>query len=171
VRSVQLVARPNHTQNVISPFRAFTISFVACNLLHDQTTHGTLFNLSCIHDFFRSMQLVARPNHAQNVISPFRAFTISCVACNLLHEQTTHGALFNLSGIHDFVRSVYLDTRPNHAQSLIYPFRTFMISCNKLHATIDMVQDNLSTKEHINRTFYVRITLSLIYRNSKNVYA
>lgn len=31
----------------------------------------------------------------------------------------------------------------------------------------DMVQDNLSTKEHINRTFYVRITISLIYRNSK----
>ena len=97
----------------------------------------------------------------------FRAFTISCVACNLLHEQTTHGALFNLSGIHDFVRSVYLDTRPNHARSIICPFRTSTISCNKLHATIDMVQDNLSTKEHINRTFYLRIVIPLIYRNSK----
>ena len=92
---------------------------------------------------------------------------ISCVVCNLLHEQTTHGTLFNLSDIHDFVRSVHLDARPNHARSIIYPFRTFTISCNKLHATIYMVQDNLSTKEHINRTFYVRITIALIYRNSK----
>ena len=40
----------------------------ACNLLHEQTTHETLFNLSSIHDFVRSVQLVARPNHAQNVI-------------------------------------------------------------------------------------------------------
>ena len=54
-------------------------------------------------------------------------------------------SLFNLSGIHDFVQQV---------------------------ARYDyMVQDNLSTKEHINRTFYVRITISLIYRNSENVYA
>ena len=52
-------------------------------------------------------------------------------------------------------------------KGLYLTFRTFMISCNKLHATIYIVQDNLSTKEHINRTFYVRITLSLIYRNSK----
>ena len=117
------------------------ISCVACNLLHEQTKHGTLFNLS--------------------------AFMISCVACNLLHDQSTHGTLFNLSGIHDFMRSVHLDARPNHARSIIYPFRTFTISCNKLHATIYMVQDNLSTKEHINRTFYVRITIALIYRNSK----
>ena len=97
----------------------------------------------------------------------FRAFTISYVACNLLHEQTTHETLFNPSGTHDFVRSVHLDARPNHARSIIYPFRIFTISCNKLHATIYMVQDNLSTKEHINRTFYVRITIALIYRNSK----
>ena len=62
-----------------------------------------------------------------------------------MHDQTTHGTLFNLSGIHDFVQQV---------------------------ARYDyMVQDNLSTKEHINRTFYVRITISLIYRNSENVYA
>ena len=97
---------------------------------------------------------------------------ISCVACNLLHDQITHGTLFHpFSGIHDFFRSVQLVARPNHAQNVISPFRAFTISCNKLHATIDMVQDNLSTKEYINRTFYVRITLSLIYRNSKNVYA
>jgi len=29
-----------------------------------------------------------------------------------------------------------LDARANHARSVIYPFRTFTISCNKLHATI-----------------------------------
>ena len=97
-RSVHLVARPTHPRNVISPFRAFTISYVACILMHEKTTHRTLFNLSGIHDFFRSVQLVARPTHAQNVISPFRAFTISCVACILIHDQTTHGALFTPFG-------------------------------------------------------------------------
>ena len=44
------------------------ISCVACNLLHEQTTHGTLFNLSGTHDFFRSMQLVARIIHVRIVI-------------------------------------------------------------------------------------------------------
>ncbi|ERH27383.1 hypothetical protein HMPREF9065_01440 [Aggregatibacter sp. oral taxon 458 str. W10330] len=44
MRSVHLDARPNHIRNVIQPFSAFTISCVACNLLHDQTTQGTLFN-------------------------------------------------------------------------------------------------------------------------------
>jgi len=28
-----------------------------------------------------------------------------------------------LSGIHDFVRSVHLDARPNHARNVIQPFR------------------------------------------------
>ena len=75
----------------------------------------------------------------------FWEFTISCVACNLLHEQTTHGTLFNFLSIHDFVQQV---------------------------ARYDyMVQDNLSTKEHINRTFYVRIVIPLIYRDSEDVYA
>jgi len=97
----------------------------------------------------------------------FRAFTISYVACNLLHEQTTHGMLFNLSGTHDFVRSrATCCTNKPRTESYL-TFRTFTISCNKLHATIYMVQDNLSTKEHINHTFYVRITIALIYRNSK----
>ena len=42
-----------------------------------------------------SVQLVARPNHAQNVIQP-------------------------LSGIHDFVCSVHLDARMNHSQNVIH---------------------------------------------------
>ncbi len=69
---------------------------VACILMHDRTTHGTLFTTSGIHDFVRSVQLVARygsvisyrsvhldarPNHARNIIQP-------------------------LSGIHDFVQQV-----------------------------------------------------------------
>ena len=63
-----------------------------------------------------------------------------------MHDPITLRTLFNpFSDIHDFVQQV---------------------------ARYDyMVQDNLSTKEHINRTFYVRITISLIYRNSENVYA
>ena len=106
MRSVHLDARPKHAQNVIYPFRAFTISCVACILMHDQTTHGTYLTLSDIYDFMRSVHLDARPNHALNAIYPFRAFTISCVACNLLHDQTTHGTYLTLSGIHDFVQQV-----------------------------------------------------------------
>ena len=34
------------------------------------------------------------------------------------------------------MRSVHLDARLNHARNAIYPFQTFVISCNKLHATI-----------------------------------
>ena len=107
-----------HTKPYLT-FRAFTISCVACNLLHDQTTHRTLFNFSGIHDFVRSVHLDAQPNHARSMIYPFRAFMISCVACNLLHEQTTYGTLFNLSDIHDFVRSVQLVARTNYTRNVI----------------------------------------------------
>ena len=67
--SVHLDARMNHTRNVIQPFREFTIScnklhatgalfhIVACILMHDRITHGTLFTTSGIHDF---VQQVAR---------------------------------------------------------------------------------------------------------------
>ena len=49
-------------------YEAQFFPLVACNLLHDQITHGTLFNLSGTHDFVRSVQLVARTNPTQNVI-------------------------------------------------------------------------------------------------------
>ena len=134
---MQLVARPNHARNVISPFRIFTISYVACNLLHDQTTQGTLFNpfrafmISCV-----ACILMHDQTTQGTLFNPFRAFMISCVACILMHDQTTQGTLLTRSDIHDFIRSVHLDARPNHARNVIEPFRVFMISCNKLHATI-----------------------------------
>ena len=120
---------------------------VACILMHDRITHGTkqsavifacifsdnvlstiksVIHFECsvhldarkiqpryaIHRFPRSVQLVARPNYARNVIYPFRIFTISCNKLHAtIHDQTTHGTLFN-------------------------PFPAFPISCNKLHATI-----------------------------------
>ncbi|ERH29400.1 hypothetical protein HMPREF9065_00026 [Aggregatibacter sp. oral taxon 458 str. W10330] len=41
------------------------------------------------------------------------------------------------------MRSVHLDAQPNHAQNVIYPFQTFAISCNTLHATIlKIIQKN-----------------------------
>ena len=120
VRSVYLDARPDHARKVIYPFQTFTISYVACILMHDQTAHRTLFNsfgysrfrvwraswcttkpptesylpLSDIHDFVCSVHLDARPNHARKVIYPFQTFTISCVACILMHDQTAYGKLF-----------------------------------------------------------------------------
>jgi len=62
------------------------------------------FALSGIHDLVRSVHLDARPNHARNVIYPFRAFTISYVACILMHDQITHGTLFNSFG-HSWFRA------------------------------------------------------------------
>ena len=47
----------------------------------------------------RSVQLVARLNHARNVIYPFRIFSISC---NKLHDQTTQGTLFSPFGYSRF---------------------------------------------------------------------
>ena len=67
----------------------FAISCVACILMHERTTHGTLF-------------------------TTFRVFMISSVACILMHERITHGTLFTT-------------------------FRAFMISCNKLHATRSVI--------------------------------
>ena len=72
-----LDARANHARSVIYPFRTFTISCVACILLHDRHIPSVI---PC------RVQLVARKNHARNVF-------ISCIACNLLHDQTTHGTL------------------------------------------------------------------------------
>ena len=66
----------------------------------------------------RRISPISYPSHAQNVISPFRTLTISCVACILMHDQITHGTLFTLSGIHDFVRSVHLDARTNHTRNV-----------------------------------------------------
>jgi len=33
--------------------------------------------------------------------------------------------------IHNFMRSVHLDARPNHARNVIYLFWTFVISCSE----------------------------------------
>ena len=93
-------------------------SIVACNLLHDQTTHGTLFT-PFGYSRFRATSCTLRMeselhievNHSCNTllnwrfnyteqsavkISPcfFCHSTSSIVACNLLHDQTTHGTLF-----------------------------------------------------------------------------
>ena len=70
---------------------------VACILIHDQTMHRTLFPSFVIHDFVRSVHLDAQPNHAQNVIYPFRAFML-CVACILMHDQIMHRTLFTPFG-------------------------------------------------------------------------
>ena len=52
---------------------------------------------------------------------------ISYVACILMHEWLI--SMPNSCSVHP-------DPRPNHARNVIYPFRAFTISCNKLHATI-----------------------------------
>ena len=102
-----------------------------------------MFTISC--NKLHATIIVAR------IINLDAQFTISCVACILMHDQTTHRTLFNpfgcsrfcathetstLSDAHDFMRSVHLDARPNHARNVISPFQTFTISCNKLHATL-----------------------------------
>ena len=64
--------------------------------------------------------IIASQNVAIKTIRyAYEAQFFPLVACNLLYEQTTHETLFNLSSIHDFVRSVHLDARTNHAQNVI----------------------------------------------------
>ena len=129
--SVHLDARQNQPQHEIKcgdflvhfrqrnhpPSRALFISNVACNLLHDRTTQGTLFN-------------------------PFPAFPISCNKLHAtMHDQITHGTLFNPFGHFRFrasrctLRSTtnprterylilsdisdFYDPRPTHARNVI----------------------------------------------------
>ena len=88
---------------------------VACILMHDRITHGTLF-------------------------TTFRAFTISCVACILMHDRLPSRAFLFVQQVARYGSvipycSVQLVARPNHARNVIQPFRVFTISCNELHAT------------------------------------
>ena len=137
-----LDAQPNHARNIIQPFRAFTISCVACILMHDRTKHGTLFN-----PFGYSRFLRGNSTSVRNKVRWFlRVFFVQQVArygsvilyCSVhLDARMNHArnVIQPLSGIHDFVRSVQLVARPNHARNVIQPFRVFTISCNELHAT------------------------------------
>ena len=120
------------------------ISCVACILMHDQTTQGTLFTLSSAHDFVRSVHLDARPNHIRNVIQPFSGIHDFVRSVHLdARPNHTRNVIQPFSSIHDFVRSVHLDARPNHVRNVIQPFSAFMISCNKLHATILLFSGHL----------------------------
>ena len=70
------------------------ISYVACILMQDQTTHGTLFNpFRGVHDFVRSVHLDARPNRARNVIEPFRGV---CDFVQLVARYDSHYQLIFL---------------------------------------------------------------------------
>ena len=95
-----------------------------------------------------SVQLVARPNHARNVIQPLSGIHDFVRSVHLdARMNHSQNVIHHLSGIHDFVqqvarygsiiphRSVHLDARMNHSQTLFITFRVFTISCNKLHAT------------------------------------
>ena len=136
-RSVQLVARK------IQPRYAIHDSLVACILMHDRTTHGTLFTLS-EYSRFRATSCTLRstinPHTERNKVRwffrvffqttyypPSRTLFISNVACILMHDRTTHGTLFILSEYSRF-RATSCTLR-------------FPVSCIKMHATIqDFVQ-------------------------------
>ena len=102
-----------------------------------------------------SVQLVARPNHAQNVI-------ILCVACILMHDRIAHGTFLFVQQVARYgsvisYRSVHLDARmisPRYGMKCSGFLACFFvqqvaryggewfnlgawltISCNKLHAT------------------------------------
>ena len=117
-RSVQLVAR------MIQPRCVIHDSLVTCIPIHDQITHGTLFN-------------------------PFPAFPISCNKLHAtIHDQPTHRTLFNPFGYSQF-RASRCTTEPRTVRNKVrwflreffqttyyQPSRALFISCNKLHATI-----------------------------------
>ena len=127
---VRFILRPNHAWNVISPFQAFTILCYTWNVNPFGYSRSVRdFTLSGIHDFVCSVHLDARPNHAWNVISPFWTFTISCVTCILMHDQTKHGTWFP-----PFRHSRFCATHETltlsdiHVPCVISPFRAFTIS-------------------------------------------
>ena len=151
-RSVQLVARTNQ------PRYAIHDSLVACILMHDRTTHGTLFTLS-EYSRFRATSCTLRstinPRTERNKVrwflrvffqtthyQPSRALFISNVACNLLHYRTTQGTLFN-------------------------PFPAFPILCNKLHATM---HDQITHGTWFNSFGYLRFRVTGCMRWGKLIY-
>ena len=72
------------------------------------------------------MQLVARPNYAQNEI---KYGDFGCIFSN--------NALSTVKSVIHFVQQVArYDPRSTHTRNVIYLFRIFTISCNKLHTTI-----------------------------------
>ena len=134
-RSVQLVARTNQPWYVIHD------SPVACILMHDRTTHGTLFTLS-EYSRFRATSCTLRstinPRTVRNKVrwflreffqtthyQPSRALFISNVTCNLLHEW------FNLDmRFTDFlVTCILMHERFNPDTR----FTDSLVACNLLH--------------------------------------
>ena len=84
--------------------------------------------------FFNQRIINRQARYSFRATSCTLRFMISCVACILMHDQITHGRLFPLFGIHNFVQrvarydlwflcSVHLDARPNYARKVISPFR------------------------------------------------
>ena len=87
--------------------RGALFHIVACILMHEwfhlgaewsAVVFGRVFSCNKLHVTgsiisYRSVHLDARPNHARNIIQPFRVFTISC---NKLHAT-------EFTGVHYFV--------------------------------------------------------------------
>ena len=128
-------AQEPRTERYSTTFRVFTIScnklhatgalfhIVACILMHERTTHGTLFTT------FRVFTMSCNELHATRSIIPHRSLNLDA------RKNHARNVIHHLSGIHNFVCSVHLDAQPNHARNFIPPFRELTISCNKLHAT------------------------------------
>ena len=110
------------------PSRALFISNVACNLLHDRTTHGTLFTLS-EYSRFRATSCTLRSTtepRTERYLTLFRHFRFRATSCTL---RCTTKPRTERNKVRWFLRVFFQTT---HYQ----PSRALFISCNKLHATI-----------------------------------
>ena len=86
--------------------------FVACILMHDGITHGTLFN-PFEHSQFRATSCTLQ-------------FMISLVACILMHDGTTHCTLFTPFGHSQF-----------RATSCTLRFMISLVACILMHDGIN----------------------------------
>ena len=86
-----------------------------------------------------STPTTAHYNLCFNIILPI---VFSSISCNKLHATRS---IISYCSVHQDARVIpprcaicdfVLNARSNHAQNVIYPFRAFTISFNKLHATV-----------------------------------
>ena len=89
-----------HGSHCCSPCGAFSVSSV-------QLVARRIKPQCVIYDFMCSVtRMIFLTSIFIRATSCTLRGVISCVACILMHDQTTQGTLFKPFGIHDFVRSV-----------------------------------------------------------------
>ena len=111
-------------------------------MVHSNALCRLMVSQRVIAVFVGSTPTTARYNLCFNIILPI---IFSSISCNKLHVTRS---IISYCSVHLDARVIpprcvicdfVLDARSNHARHVIYPFRAFTISCNKLHATRSII--------------------------------